>query len=38
MTYVVMDNMVYGLTKQACPTSTLGYKSKTDVWAISTAR
>ena len=33
MTYVVMDNMVYGLTKkQTSPTSPIGFKSKTDVW------
>jgi 2-oxoglutarate ferredoxin oxidoreductase subunit beta len=33
LTYVVMDNMVYGLTKnQTSPTSPLGFKSKTDVW------
>lgn len=33
MTYVVMDNQVYGLTKnQTSPTSPLGYKSKTDTW------
>jgi 2-oxoglutarate/2-oxoacid ferredoxin oxidoreductase subunit beta len=33
MTYVVMDNMVYGLTKkQTSPTSPVGYKSKTDIW------
>ncbi len=33
MTYVVMDNWVYGLTKkQTSPTSPLGYKSKTDPW------
>ncbi len=31
MTYVVMDNFVYGLTKkQTSPTSPVGYKSKTD--------
>src|SRR5580658_7100907 len=31
MTYVIMDNFVYGLTKkQTSPTSPLGYKSKTD--------
>jgi 2-oxoglutarate/2-oxoacid ferredoxin oxidoreductase subunit beta len=31
LTYVVMDNAVYGLTKkQTSPTSPLGYKSKTD--------
>ena len=33
MTYVVMDNQVYGLTKkQTSPTSPLGFKSKTDQW------
>lgn len=33
MTYVVMDNMVYGLTKkQTSPTSPIGFKSKTDIW------
>lgn len=33
MTYVVMDNQVYGLTKkQTSPTSPLGFKSKTDGW------
>ncbi len=33
MTYVVMDNFVYGLTKkQTSPTSPLGFKSKTDIW------
>ena len=33
MTYVVMDNWVYGLTKnQTSPTSPLGSKTKTDVW------
>jgi len=33
MTYVVMDNQVYGLTKkQTSPTSPLGFKSKTDIW------
>jgi 2-oxoglutarate ferredoxin oxidoreductase subunit beta len=31
MTYVIMDNYVYGLTKkQTSPTSPLGFKSKTD--------
>ena len=31
MTYVVMDNFVYGLTKkQTSPTSPIGFKSKTD--------
>ncbi len=33
MTYVVMDNWVYGLTKkQTSPTSPKGFKSKTDMW------
>jgi len=33
MTYVVMDNFVYGLTKkQTSPTSPIGFKSKTDIW------
>ena len=33
MTYVVMDNWVYGLTKkQTSPTSPQGFKSKTDTW------
>lgn len=33
MTYVVMDNQVYGLTKkQTSPTSPIGFKSKTDIW------
>lgn len=33
LTYVVMDNEVYGLTKkQTSPTSRQGFKSKTDVW------
>ena len=33
MTYCVMDNWVYGLTKkQTSPTSPLGFKSKTDAW------
>src|ERR1700753_3744070 len=32
MTYVIMDNFVYGLTKkQTSPTSPLGFKSKTDI-------
>jgi 2-oxoglutarate ferredoxin oxidoreductase subunit beta len=32
MTYVVMDNWVYGLTKkQTSPTSPIGFKSKTDI-------
>jgi 2-oxoglutarate ferredoxin oxidoreductase subunit beta len=33
MTYVIMDNFVYGLTKkQTSPTSPIGFKSKTDAW------
>jgi 2-oxoglutarate ferredoxin oxidoreductase subunit beta len=33
MTYVIMDNWVYGLTKkQTSPTSPVGFKSKTDNW------
>lgn len=33
LTYVVMDNWVYGLTKkQTSPTSPKGFKSKTDQW------
>ena len=33
LTYVVMDNQVYGLTKnQTSPTSPIGFKSKTDIW------
>ena len=33
LTYVVMDNSVYGLTKnQTSPTSPIGFKSKTDIW------
>jgi 2-oxoglutarate ferredoxin oxidoreductase subunit beta len=33
MTYVIMDNWVYGLTKkQTSPTSPKGFKSKTDIW------
>jgi len=33
LTLVVMDNEVYGLTKnQTSPTSPLGFKSKTDIW------
>src|SRR6266849_9573021 len=33
MTYVIMDNWVYGLTKkQTSPTSPIGFKSKTDTW------
>jgi 2-oxoglutarate ferredoxin oxidoreductase subunit beta len=32
MTYVIMDNEVYGLTKkQTSPTSPIGFKSKTDI-------
>ncbi len=32
MTYVIMDNWVYGLTKkQTSPTSPVGFKSKTDL-------
>jgi 2-oxoglutarate/2-oxoacid ferredoxin oxidoreductase subunit beta len=32
LTYVIMDNWVYGLTKkQTSPTSPIGFKSKTDV-------
>ncbi|MBA4149370.1 MAG: pyruvate ferredoxin oxidoreductase [Verrucomicrobia bacterium] len=32
MTYVIMDNWVYGLTKkQTSPTSPIGFKSKTDL-------
>jgi 2-oxoglutarate ferredoxin oxidoreductase subunit beta len=32
LTYVIMDNFVYGLTKkQTSPTSPLGFRSKTDV-------
>lgn len=35
MTYVIMDNFVYGLTKkQTSPTSPLGFKSRTDVWGV----
>jgi 2-oxoglutarate ferredoxin oxidoreductase subunit beta len=31
LTYVIMDNLVYGLTKkQTSPTSPIGFKSKTD--------
>lgn len=31
LTYIIMDNFVYGLTKkQTSPTSPVGYKSKTD--------
>ncbi|MDA7916354.1 thiamine pyrophosphate-dependent enzyme [Verrucomicrobia bacterium] len=33
LSYVVMDNQVYGLTKkQTSPTSPEGFKSKTDLW------
>jgi 2-oxoglutarate ferredoxin oxidoreductase subunit beta len=33
MSYLIMDNWVYGLTKkQTSPTSPLGFKSKTDGW------
>src|SRR3954465_4149786 len=33
MTYVIMDNFVYGLTKkQTSPTSPIGFKSKADIW------
>lgn len=33
MSYLVMDNSVYGLTKkQTSPTSPIGFKSKTDMW------
>lgn len=33
LTYVIMDNFVYGLTKkQTSPTSPIGFKSKTDIW------
>jgi 2-oxoglutarate/2-oxoacid ferredoxin oxidoreductase subunit beta len=33
MTYVIMDNWVYGLTKkQTSPTSPVGFQSKTDMW------
>jgi 2-oxoglutarate ferredoxin oxidoreductase subunit beta len=36
LTYVVMDNEVYGLTKkQTSPTSPIGFKSKTDVWGAT---
>ena len=42
LTYVVMDNWVYGLTKkQTSPTSPLGFKSKTDPgarWTIRSTR
>lgn len=33
LTYIVMDNAVYGLTKkQTSPTSPVGYRSTTDPW------
>jgi 2-oxoglutarate ferredoxin oxidoreductase subunit beta len=33
LTFVVMDNEVYGLTKkQTSPTSPIGFKTKTDIW------
>jgi 2-oxoglutarate/2-oxoacid ferredoxin oxidoreductase subunit beta len=33
ITYVIMDNSVYGLTKkQTSPTSPIGFKTKTDPW------
>jgi 2-oxoglutarate/2-oxoacid ferredoxin oxidoreductase subunit beta len=33
MTYVIMDNCVYSLTKnQTSPTSPIGFKSKSDTW------
>ncbi len=36
LTYVVMDNFVYGLTKkQTSPTSPIGFRSKTDVQGAS---
>jgi len=36
LSYVVMDNWVYGLTKkQTSPTSPLGFKSKTDPWGAA---
>lgn len=36
MSYLVMDNQVYGLTKkQTSPTSPLGFKSKTDAWGAT---
>ena len=35
LTYVVMDNFVYGMTKnQTSPTSPIGYASKTDPWGV----
>ena len=35
LTYVIMDNFVYGLTKkQTSPTSPIGYKSKTDPMGV----
>ena len=39
MTYFIMDNFVYGLTKkQTSPTSPIGFKSKTDPPAQSISR
>ena len=39
MTYFIMDNFVYGLTKkQTSPTSPIGFKSKTDPPARSINR
>ena len=39
LTYVIMDNFVYGLTKkQTSPTSPIGFKSKTDPTGPSTSR
>jgi 2-oxoglutarate ferredoxin oxidoreductase subunit beta len=36
LTYLVMDNEVYGLTKkQTSPTSPIGFKSKTDIWGAT---
>ncbi len=36
LTYVVMDNWVYGLTKaQTSPTTPIGHKSKTDIWGAA---
>ena len=33
LTYIIMDNFVYGMTKnQTSPTSPVGYTSKTDPW------
>lgn len=38
MTYVIMDNFVYGLTKkQTSPTSPIGFKSKTDPTGVHDA-